>query len=253
MTVREYMNRIEEKAPLALAYPWDHVGLMIGDADQEVTGVAVCVDLTLPVLEEAAKHGANLIITHHPVIFEPLATLDIHQGANRRILQAIRQRVAVVSYHTNLDRAPAPLGVNYNLAAAIGLPDIRQADDGFHYYGDLPTPVKADVFFREIGRALDTDVKALYNKGSEALIRRIGVSCGAFDGDTVWLRQYGIEALVTGEAKHAGIVDLSFTDTTVYFAGHYATEFPGIRTLASLLPGCVFVSEARAGDGALSR
>ena len=253
MTVKDYMHIIEKAAPLELAFAWDHVGLMVGDPSQEVTSVVLCVDLTVTVLEEARLQGANLIITHHPVIFDPLESLRVDQASNRRLVQAIRQNVSVLSYHTNLDKAAAPLGVNYNLAAALGLRNIQLAEDGFHYYGDLPTAMPASDFIGCVDAALDTDSKALYNRGPEALIKRVGVSCGAYDGEAEWLSAYGCDALVTGEAKHSGLVDLSYEGVTVYLAGHYATELPGVRALANILPGEVTVSTAPAGDGALSK
>lgn len=253
MTVKDYMDLIEKAAPLALAYEWDNVGLMTGDPSREVTGVLLCVDMTLDVLKEAEEQGANLIITHHPVIFDPLYSLGTDRASNRRIVQAIRQDAAVLSYHTNLDLAPAPYGVNYHLARALGLEHIRQARDGFHYYGELSEPLTASDFTAKINSLLDTKTGSLYNRGPEASVRRVGVSCGAYDEEAEWLSEYGCDALVTGEAKHSGIVDLSFEDLTVYLAGHYATELPGIRALADILPGRVFVSGAPAGDGALSK
>ena len=252
MTVQDYRNLIEKAAPLELAYEWDNPGLMTGDPSLEVTGVLVCVDMTFAVLKEAEERGANLIITHHPVIFHPLYSLGTDRASNRRIVQAIRQDVTVLSCHTNLDLAPAPYGVNYQLARALKLENIRQVRDGFHYCGELSAPMTASDFAARVNSLLDTKAGSLYNKGPEALIRRVGVSCGAYDGEAAWLSEYGCDALVTGEAKHSEIVDLSFEDLTVYLAGHYATELPGMRALADILPGRVFVSGAPAGDGALS-
>lgn len=253
MNVKEYMELIEKAAPPALAYKWDNVGLMLGDPAQKVTGVVLCVDMTMEVLQKAEELGANLIITHHPVIFDPLYTLETGRASNRRIVQAIKQDIAVLSYHTNLDRAPAPVGVNYNLALALGLQNIRIAPDGFHWYGDLPSGVIASDFMTYIDSKLDTDGKALYNKGLDTPITRVGVSCGAYDEESDWLLECGCNALVTGEAKQSELVDLSFEDITVYLAGHYATELPGMRALADVLPGEVFFCDVPAGDGALSK
>ncbi len=253
MTVKDYMKIVEEAAPPEMAYITDNVGLMLGNPSQEVTGVLLCVDLTDDVLKDAENKGANLIITHHPVIYTPLKSLGTDQVANRRIVQAIRQDITVLSYHTNLDSAPGPVGVNYNLAAVLGLQNITPVDEGYHYYGDLAVPTTASDFAQSIGSALNTDAKALYNKGPETPISRVGVSCGAYDGESDWLSECGCDALVTGEAKHSEIVDLSFKDITVYIAGHYATEFPGIRALGGILPGKVYISDVLAGDGALSR
>lgn len=253
MKVSDYMDLIEKAAPLDLAYEWDNVGLMLGNPAQEVTGVVLCVDMTMEVLQKAKELGANLIITHHPVIFDPLYTLETGRASNRRIVQAIKQDITVLSYHTNLDRAPAPVSVNYSLALTLGLQNIRLAEDGFHWYGDLPAGITASDFMEYIDSKLDTDGKALYNKGLDTPITRVGVSCGAYGEEASWLSVCGCDALVTGEAKQSELVDLSFEDVTVYLAGHYATELPGIRALADILPGDVFVCDVPAGDGALSK
>lgn len=251
MTVKDYMDWIEKEAPVENALDWDNVGLMVGSPSQEVTGVLLCVDLTREVFEEAADQNCNLIITHHPIIFHGLTRLEETRGTDRRIFRAIKENITVLSYHTNLDMAPAPFGINYHLALALGLENIRAVRDGFHYVGELTDPVSASVFMDRLNSRLDTRSRGLYNKGPEQLIKRVGVSCGAYDDELDWISEYGCDALVTGEAKQSALIDLSFENFTVYLSGHYATELPGMRALADRLPGRVLVSFRPAGDGAL--
>ncbi len=249
MKVIDYLNIIEEFAPKSLAFSWDNVGLMLGDPDMEVASVVVAMDLDFRVLELAKQQGANLIVTHHPVIFHPVETLREDAFNGKIISEAIRRGVAVISAHTNLDLAPN--GVNYNLAKALGLSDIKLCDDGFHYYGELKEPVTALEMSKNVENLLDTKCRCLYNKGADFKVKRVGVSCGAFDDEVKWLRDLNIDVLVTGEAKHSGVLELSGEDFTVILAGHYATEMPGVRVLAGILPGNVTLFEEKTGDGLL--
>lgn len=249
MTVQDYMNIIEEFAPQSLAYDWDNVGFMLGNPKTEVTSVVVAMDLTPGLLEEVKKQGANLIITHHPVIFHPVDSLREDRYIGKILSAAARQGVAIISAHTNLDLAPD--GINHNLAKALGLSNIQLHSDGFHYYGDLEAPMAACELSKYVGKLLDTKCRSLYNKGADCLVKRVGVSCGAFDDETEWLYECGCDVLITGEAKQSGLVELSNEDFTVILAGHYATELPGLKAFAEILPGKIQIYTQPTGDGLL--
>ena len=117
------INFIEQLAPRSLAEEWDNVGLQIGDRTQEIQGILVALDLEPKVVAEAVALGANLIITHHPVIFKPMKSIraDLPQG--KMILDTIKNDISVYCAHTNLDSAGE--GVNQTLAELLQLKDIR--------------------------------------------------------------------------------------------------------------------------------
>ncbi|HOA36035.1 MAG TPA: Nif3-like dinuclear metal center hexameric protein [Bacillota bacterium] len=118
-TVKQITGFIEELAPPALALPGDPVGLQLGDPYAEVGKALVALELDEAVLEEAAAGEAGLVVTHHPLLFEPLSSLDESMPHGALIAAAIRRRIAVYSAHTNLDVSPR--GVNHVLAGRIGL------------------------------------------------------------------------------------------------------------------------------------
>ena len=117
------INFIEQLAPRSLAEEWDNVGLQIGDRTQEIRGILVALDLEHQVVEEAVALGANLIITHHPVIFKPLKNIraDLPQG--KMVLDIIKNDISVYCAHTNLDSARE--GVNQTLAELLQLKNIK--------------------------------------------------------------------------------------------------------------------------------
>lgn len=117
------INFLEQCAPARLAEEWDNVGLQLGDRAQEIKTILVALDLEPQVVQEAAALGANLIITHHPVIFKPLKNIRADFPLGRMILDVIKNDISVYCAHTNLDSARE--GVNQVLAELIGLKDIK--------------------------------------------------------------------------------------------------------------------------------
>ena len=103
--VKDIINRIEELAPPSLAESWDNVGLMAGDLDQRVTTVFVCLDVTSDNVRRAIDCGADLIVSHHPLIFSPIHRIVEQDISGSIIRELIRNDISVYSAHTNLDNA----------------------------------------------------------------------------------------------------------------------------------------------------
>ena len=114
MRIHEILDRIESFAPLALAMSWDNCGLLLGEPQAEIDKVFVALDVTPRTVKLAIEAGAQLILSHHPIIFRPLTKIT-----DPLLLRLIEHRIAVISLHTNLDVAPG--GVNHALADALGL------------------------------------------------------------------------------------------------------------------------------------
>jgi len=114
---------IEKFAPKNLAEDWDSIGLQVGNPAQEITGVLVTLDVNHDVLSEALLLGANLIVSHHPVIFKPLKNLRLDLPQGQMMAELIKNDIAVYCAHTNLDSARE--GVNQVLAELLELQDIQ--------------------------------------------------------------------------------------------------------------------------------
>jgi len=123
MTVKSICELIEEVAPLALQESYDNAGLLIGDSQMEVTSVLVCIDITEEVIEEAIQKKCNLIISHHPLIFNGLKRLTGQNEVQRCVAIAIKSDIAIYAAHTNLDNVLQ--GVNGKIAEKIGLKNIQ--------------------------------------------------------------------------------------------------------------------------------
>lgn len=123
ITCGDIADYMEEIAPSSLAEKWDNTGLLIGSRSNEVKRVLVCLDIGAAVVDEAAEVHAGMIISHHPVIFEGLKSIDTGSAKGRCIESLIKNCISVFCAHTNLDFADS--GVNEQLARVIGLTDIK--------------------------------------------------------------------------------------------------------------------------------
>ena len=121
--VKEIATALEMFAPLPLQDGFDNAGLQIGLTEAEVTGVLLCLDVTEEVVDEAVASGANLIVSHHPLIFKPLKSITGRNSVERCIIKALANNIAIYSAHTNLDNAQG--GVNYRIAEKLGLKNVR--------------------------------------------------------------------------------------------------------------------------------
>ncbi|MFO1021353.1 MAG: Nif3-like dinuclear metal center hexameric protein [Planctomycetales bacterium] len=119
----DLIRTLDELAPASLAESWDNTGLLLGDAARGVKKILTCLTLTEDVAQEAISEGADLIVTHHPVMFRPIQKLTTGDAQGRILLGLAREGIAVFSPHTRYDNAPR--GINQQLAEACGLEGIR--------------------------------------------------------------------------------------------------------------------------------
>lgn len=223
---------IDAVAPFSTAMNFDNVGLLVGDGNQEVTRVLLALDITESVVEEAVRMNANLILSHHPVIFQPVKALG---GRDVPYLLA-RNGVAALCCHTNLD-ASAVCGVNVALAGKLGLRNIRRED----VFGE-----ECVLFSGELEEELSpTDfaalVKSRLNAGAVQLIpgerpvNKVFLCSGGGGEFTGFAACRGADAYLTGEMRHHEALEAVRTGLTCVVAGHYETEKVFAEFLASYL------------------
>ena len=245
MQVRDIYEYLDGIAPFDTALAYDNCGVLIGSMETEVTRVMVCLDVTQTIADDAAQCGAELIISHHPVIFHGLKQIP----ANGLVNRLIQNRLTVLSAHTNLDMAQ--YGVNYQLAKACGicldtlwkLPREREHQvDGFGLAGELATPMMPTEYAEFVKASLSTGC-VKYTDGKKE-IQTVAVSCGAGSFLLEEAINSGVDALVTSEVKHHELIEAYEKGFTILDAGHYETEqivvTPLAEELASRFPEVSF-------------
>ena len=229
MTVQDIFNFIDGLAPYETQDSFDNSGLLVGDPAWEVRGIHVAMDVTSSVLDEAIAKGANLIVTHHPMMFAARKRLVETDSEAKLLCRMIRHEIALIAAHTNLDQAPG--GINDVLARVIGLQEIT--GEGHVRIGTLPAPMTAEDFARQAGEALGAVVRLMGRP--DRIIRRVAVTSGAGSESVRDALALGAEAFLTGEAKHHHALEAVESGMVVLEAGHHATEEPGIFALADAL------------------
>ena len=123
MKIKELTNYIEVLAPLAYQESYDNAGLIVGDANTDITGVLICLDSTEAVIDEAIAKGCNLVVAHHPIVFKGLKKLNGKNYVERTIIKAIKNDIAIYATHTNLDSVVG--GVNFKISQVLDLQRVR--------------------------------------------------------------------------------------------------------------------------------
>ena len=229
MTVRDICNLINSFAPFETQMNGDNSGFLVGSAGQEVSAILFALDVTEPVIDEAVSLGAQLIVTHHPLMFSPVRSLTDSDYEGRLIRRLTRENISLIAAHTNLDQAPG--GMNDTLAGICGLTET--AGEGFFRFGLLPAPLTAREYADKLEESLHTDVRLM---GSEtAVIRKVGLCSGGGSDEWTQAAEAGCDAFISGEIKHHHALAMADRGLVGYECGHFATEEPGIRAFAHAL------------------
>ena len=229
MTVKDVYNYIDSFAPFSSAEDWDNSGLLVGDEDSEITSAVVCLDVTADVISFSKEIGAQLIISHHPVIFTPKA--DFLKGT--LAFEACRAGISIISAHTNLDKAPG--GVNDALCDKLGFPYEKASADfanGFLNICTSEAPLSASQLSQIISEKLNTSVS--FSDGGE-LISRFAVCSGSGSDFIEDALSLSCEALLTGEASYHKYLDARDASLSLLSAGHFETEYPVVTALTNML------------------
>lgn len=230
-TVNDILKYIESFAPCDTAMDFDNCGLLVGDGGTEVNGVLVTLDITAEVVKEARELGCGLIVSHHPVIFQPIKKL----GSCSVPYLLAQYGIAAICMHTNLDLAQ-PFGVNTCLGEAIGVRGVKRADAGeCLFIGELENAEDSDVFARRVMDALGCE-GLRYTRGS-GTVKKVALASGSGGSDIFDAAALGADALVTGEIKHHEINAANELGVCVVDAGHFKSEDIVILPLTKRLEG----------------
>lgn len=233
MTVNEVYRFLDQSFPFSLALEFDNCGLLIGDSSASVTRAVVALDCTKSALHCALEKNAQLLITHHPVIFDGIKSVT----EESIVFSAIKQGVAVISAHTNLDTARG--GVNDALCDALGLINVTPVacEDGFTFRkGELSTAMPAAKLAEYAAKRLNINARFV-DGGRE--IKTVAVCSGS--GSSVFYDAYlsGVDAFISSEIKHNLFLTAKDCGFSVFDLGHEATELPVVNKLAEKLNSAI--------------
>ena len=215
MKIIDIYKAIDEKAPFDTALDFDNVGILVGDKNAEVHKVLLALDITLPVVREAATLGADLIVSHHPIIFNPLKKLT----AGTAVYALASGGIGAVCCHTNVDFS-MEIGTNRALADALEFENFTHEGDCL-FSGTLRNEMTASEFASFVSEKLKSPY--ITYTDSDKIIRKVGFCSGA-GGEFVYAAADCCDAYLTGEARHHELLFAKEQNLPMFVAGHYATE-----------------------------
>ncbi len=235
MKARDIINVIEEFAPLSIQEKWDNSGLCIGSPDADVTSVLIGLDCTPELVDEAVECGADMIVTHHPLIFSGLKKISPEDQVGAAVIKAISNGISIYAAHTSADKVIA--GVSGAMAAKLGLENVCILDEdgegtGLGVVGDLPEPLTAAeavslVKDRFALKAMRT------SRPVEGRISRVAM-CGGSGGSLIGAAMAsGAQLYISGDISYHNF----FTKDgfMIMDIGHYESEIEIVDILFSLL------------------
>lgn len=223
--IKDIVNYTDIIAPLSTQAQWDNSGLLVGDSDNEVTKALLCLDITKSVVNEAKSLGCELIISHHPVIFSPLKSID----SDNVLYHLVKNDIAALCLHTNLDIAK-DIGVNECLAKVLNLNDTTLYPDDFLCIGTLENSMTDSQFAKYVKQCLNCN-GVRFTNGKD--IKTVAVCSGAGSNAVELKNKYNFDALVTGELKHHHFLYASEHSLCAVEAGHFNTEDVVVNPLLS--------------------
>lgn len=228
--IYDFLNKT---APFNTQCIWDNAGLLVGDFSEKVGKICVCLDITPEAVEFAEKNGCSLIVSHHPVIFDPLKSV----AKESEVWLLCKYGISAICAHTNLDSAKG--GVNDTLAEILELCDVTAFDEDENAaapmarIGMLKNPMLCGDFAKFVSKKLGCG--GLKYTECQRSIKKVAV-CGGAGGDFISAaKRLGADALVTADTKHHQLLEAKKTDFCLVDAGHYNTENPVIYTLEKKL------------------
>jgi len=230
-TLADVVRALEGLYPPGTAQPWDRVGLVSGDLAQPVRRVHFAVDPTLAVIEEARALGADVLVTHHPLLLRGIHSVATTGAKGASLTALVVHDIALFVAHTNADVATP--GVNDALAAACGLEDVEPLavveGQPLGRVGLLPSPVPLRAFVQSLYAALPDAAGGLRVAGrADASVQRVAVMGGAGDDLFDQVRACGADVYVTADLRHHPVLEAREEarggPPYLVDAGHWATE-----------------------------
>lgn len=232
MKCSEIIGRLEMLAPPYMACDWDNPGLLAGRMEKEVRNVYLALDATDEVILEAERWGADLLITHHPLIFKPLKKINDQDFIGRRLLKLIQKDISYYAMHTNFDCAP---GCMADLAAErLQLADQEVLETmgvweeipyGIGKTGVLKEPVNLGLLAEMVKSAFGLPYVTVYgDRDVFTEIKRVAVSPGSGGSMIGQALKSGAQVIITGDIGHHDGIDAVANHLAVIDAGHYGLE-----------------------------
>ena len=228
MECKKVIELLEKQSPKSYACDWDNVGLLVGREDKEIQKIYIALDATDEAIEEAIANGADMLLTHHPMIFKGMKRVTQEDFIGRRIIRLIQNDMVYYAMHTNFDvMGMADLAADY-----LGISDTRvleitsvseTGEEGIGRYGSLKKEMTVLECCEEVKQAFSLENVKVFGD-LERKVKTAAISPGSGKSVISNALQAGVDVLITGDIDHHEGIDAVAQNMTVIDAGHYGVE-----------------------------
>lgn len=230
--VSEILDFLWAIAPKEGAEPWDNVGHLVGRSTAEVTKILVTLDITMDVIREAGELGAELIVSHHPLIWDTHKHVTDSVFQQEKVLTLIEKGIGAICMHTNLDEAED--GVDDTLVEVLELTALEHlAEEKIGHVCELEREMPLEAFLELVKRRLGANGLRYCDGGKP--VKRVATGCGSCGDYLEYAAAAGCDTFVTGDVKHNYWLDAKDRGINLIDAGHYSTENPIVKKLVKKL------------------
>lgn len=225
MKCRDVMEFLESVAPSVYAESWDNPGLLVGDEEKEIHTVFVAVDATDEVIEEAVCAGADMLVTHHPLIFSGLKAVNQDDFIGRRVRKLIKEDICYAAMHTNFDIAGDMAGLVSAKLPFKSTHLLHETADGMGLgrLGELEEPMTAGELAELVKEKLQIKAVLLYGD-ADRTVRCVTVMPGSGKSEISEAIAQGSDIMITGDIGHHEGIDALARGMMLLDAGHYGLE-----------------------------
>lgn len=222
MNAVEIIKYMESKYPKELAYEWDNVGLQVGTLNQVTKKVLVTLDVTKEVIKEAIHKKADLIISHHPLMFKPVNSIVFDTPKGWMLKNLVKNNISVYSAHTNFDQAEG--GMNDILAEAMNIKNTKLLDEEVNIgrYGEIEE-VKITDFVKQLKETFGLTTVKLIGSDTKK-VKTVGVSGGSGSHHMYQARMKGCDVYITGDVTYHTALDAVQLGITLIDVGHHVEK-----------------------------
>ncbi len=235
MLTTELYEKIEKVLPESLCCVWDNDGISVLPSPvHESKKVLIALDITENVLKYAKENGFDTVIAHHPLIFKPLTSLKGDDAVSSRALYAIRENIALMSFHTRLDASE--YGINMKTAEKLGFATITPfifEGERIGFTGEYSTPVLFKTMLERVKEV--TKCPAPTYASPNEYVKKVVLVSGSFSEGAEGARSVGADTFITGEIKYHALLDSYDTGIGCIAADHYHSEIISKECLHGIL------------------
>lgn len=232
MICKKIIEILQQQSPEGYACQWDNVGLLVGSKEQEINHIYLAVDATDEVIAQAIEEKADLLITHHPLIFKGLKKINDENFISRRVIELIKHEIAYYAMHTNFDVAGmadlAAERMQLQQAEVLQTTTSTEAGEvlGIGKVGELSGAMTLEACIELTKKAFDVgEVKVYgYDSYKEKMVKRMAICPGSGKSVVEDALRARADVLITGDIDHHEGIDAAARGMTVIDAGHYGIE-----------------------------